>query len=149
MTIGPYYFNGSTFPTQAGKPVAITESEFLDCCGCAIDLIAAYPCLDAPSGFYPYPDGMLYIGPFTVPVRLTLKSDSTCYFDDYAAGGIVDEEEWPPMITSEYFYGNLTLINPLPAGAIYRFTIISTIVTKVGLDPLECTFVKIFIHPAA
>jgi len=29
---GPYYWNGTTAPTQGGAPVLITLAEFLDCC---------------------------------------------------------------------------------------------------------------------
>ena len=29
---GPIYWNGTTFPSQSGDPVAITQTEFEDCC---------------------------------------------------------------------------------------------------------------------
>lgn len=42
MTTGPYYFNGTAFPTQAGAPVAIRRRDFELCC-CAYDcLLIAY-----------------------------------------------------------------------------------------------------------
>ena len=37
---GPIYWNGTTFPSQSGDPVAITQTEFEDCC-CEED-----PCTD-------------------------------------------------------------------------------------------------------
>ena len=50
MTItGPIYWDGASFPMQGGEPVAISETEFEDCC-CDSDT----PCTDC-SGTQPAP----------------------------------------------------------------------------------------------
>lgn len=42
MTIGPYYFNGTAFPTQAGKPVTLSLLQFHNCCCPDNCLLIAY-----------------------------------------------------------------------------------------------------------
>lgn len=41
---GPYYWDGTHFPMQSGKPVLISQSDFEDCC------CAAVPCTDCLGG---------------------------------------------------------------------------------------------------
>lgn len=151
-----YIMPSGKFPMQNGKPVAITQSEFVECCcseciwvcnenysyhsGC-IDLLARFPNIPCGEGTVPYPNGVICLGPFDVDVYIRHETDVQCYYDDKFVAGVVDFKtcEPPPSKWGEW-YGPLDgvelvtpLQNPLVAGDIYTFTIVSTRASIVGI----------------
>jgi hypothetical protein len=162
MITGPLYWNGNKFPSQDGKPVVIHESDFQDCCckWCCneehpeypgeMDLLARFPHIPARGGYYPYPNGLICLGPFDVDIYIRHLTDTFVSYDDQFVGGQNNNTcATPPYLWGYYGSSDGTLkttilANPMPAGKIYIFTIVSTIPTMVGAHNLgPGTFAKI------
>lgn len=159
------YFNksGMRFPTISGKPVALDYATFKSCCCpdlCCdeehtestgeVDLIARYPYVYyQASHSYPYPGGVICLGPFEVPVYVRFETNAFCYYDDAFYGGVCVGCETPDGLWGAY-HGPLDgtplvtdLANPLEAGAVYKFTIISSKSYFVGVELLSGTYARI------
>ena len=153
MITGPIYWNGNKFPSQAGNPVAISIDEIRECCGWACDenhaeypgeinLFTRFPSVTAPSGYYPYPAGMICLGPFDIDIIIRHIQNTYASYDDEFLGSITNLCVYPAYKWG--YYGPLDgttwtvlLANPLPAGSIYSFTVASTIPTQVGIVNLR------------
>jgi hypothetical protein len=152
------YFNksGMRFPTISGKPVALDYATFKSCCcpdlccdeehaesAGQVDLIARYPYVYYQAQHaYPYPGGVICLGPFEVPVYVRFETNASCYYDDKFYGGVSVGCETPPPLWGGYYGPEdgtplvVDLANPLEAGAVYKFTVISSKSIAVGVELL-------------
>jgi len=143
------------FPFQNGKPVLITREQFGHCCcrWCcdehktyypgAVNLLMRYPSAKAPDkGFWPYPNGIICLGPFDVTVDVFYESDLQVFFDDWFLGGEVNECQQPEQLYY-HWYGNVDgtpIKNKLATifpGQVFSFTVASDtpIAVGVGINP--------------
>lgn len=162
MTIGPYYFNGSTFPTQAGKPVTLELLQFHNCCcpdNCCdevyldptgeINLPERYPYIyyeqAEPWTEYPYPNGQICLGPFLVPVRIQMRCDGEWYADDYLFHGEVSGCERPTFFFVRHwpYPGEYLIWSLLPAYRVYKLQVVSVQPTAVGIQLISGTYLQL------
>jgi len=160
MITAPLLWNGNTFPSQNGNPVKMSFEEFADCCGswcCSeehleypgeVNLLVRFPIIDAPAGYFPYPDGVICLGPFDVPMYVRHETDGYVVHDDILVGGTCVPCQHLPFLLGSYYNPSgipvaLSLANPLPVGSVFLFTVVSTIPVKVGVSMLSGSFVKI------
>jgi hypothetical protein len=160
MTITPpLRWDGSHFPGQGGLPVKLSLEEYCDCCGwCGdeehleypgtVNLATRFPYIESSTLLVPYPDGVISLGPFDVPMYIRHETDGFIIHDDQFVGGICERGQRLPAIFGTYYNREKLLLsvliaNPLPVGKIFLFTIVDTIHGMTGLVLHDATYARV------